>query len=209
MSAASAIVVDDTARYVSRAALKLRHALDYFSYDPAGRCVLDVGASIGGFTQLLLERGARRVFAVDVGHRQLAPELADNPRILVREGLNARELVAGDLDGPVEAITSDVSFISQRLALPAALDLAVPGAFAVILAKPQFEVGRAQIGKNGVVRDEAIAEGAARGLAAWVKDQFGWTIDGLIPSPILGGSGNREFLIGARKRPEAPAVPSS
>ncbi|MGD9740442.1 MAG: TlyA family RNA methyltransferase [Bauldia sp.] len=210
VSERSAIAVDDeTARYVSRAALKLRHALDAFGYDPAGLSILDLGASTGGFTQILLERGALRVFAIDVGHGQLAPQLGNDPRVLARQGLNARDLARSDLDGPVEAIVSDVSFISQRLALPPALGLAVPGAFAVVLAKPQFEVGREHLSKAGVVRDPAIAEAAARDLADWLDRQPGWTVDRLVPSPIAGGSGNREFLIGARKQRAAPAVPSA
>jgi 23S rRNA (cytidine1920-2'-O)/16S rRNA (cytidine1409-2'-O)-methyltransferase len=200
VGAGAAIAIDDPAgRYVSRAALKLVHALDHFGYDPAGRRMLDLGASTGGFTQVLLERGAMEVVAVDVGHDQMAPAVAADPRVRRIDGLNARGLTEADVGGPVSGITSDVSFISQRLVLPPALGLADPGAFAVILAKPQFEVGRAGVGKGGVVKDPNAAMQAARDLADWLGAQAGWVVDGLVPSPILGGDGNQEFLIGARR----------
>ncbi|MEO8667011.1 MAG: TlyA family RNA methyltransferase [Bauldia sp.] len=195
----TAITIDDPAsRYVSRGALKLIAGLDAFSYAPAGRLALDLGASTGGFTQVLLERGAERVVAVDVGHGQLHPRLAGDSRVSLREHLNARDLTAADTGGPVGAIVADVGFISLKLALPPALALAAPEAWAVVLVKPQFEVGREQLGKGGIVRDESLARWVADDIAAWLAAS-GWRVDGLIPSPIAGGDGNREFLIGARR----------
>jgi len=190
---------DPAAAYVSRAALKLVAGLDHFAYPAAGRIALDIGASTGGFTQVLLERGAARVHAIDVGHGQLDPRLAGDPRVHAREGLNARDLVLDDLGERPDALVSDVSFISLRLALPPALDLAAPGAFGIFLVKPQFEVGRAGIGKGGIVRDAAEGVTAAEAIADWLGSVAGWRVDGLIPSPIVGGDGNHEFLLGARK----------
>jgi 23S rRNA (cytidine1920-2'-O)/16S rRNA (cytidine1409-2'-O)-methyltransferase len=192
-------VVDPARSYVSRAALKLAAALDAFGLSPAGRIALDIGASTGGFTQVLLERGARRVHAVDVGHGQLHPLLHADPRVVSREGLNVRDLTAADIAEPVEAIVADVSFISLRLVLPPALALAAPGAWGVFLVKPQFEVGREGVGRGGVVRDPLVAERAANAIAAWLQPDMGWDVVGLVPSPILGGEGNREFLLGARR----------
>jgi 23S rRNA (cytidine1920-2'-O)/16S rRNA (cytidine1409-2'-O)-methyltransferase len=197
---AALALADPAVGYVSRAALKLASALDRFGFDPAGRTVLDLGASTGGFTQVLLERGAARVIAVDVGHGQMAPALAADPRVIVREGLNARGLSAADLAGhSVEAITCDVSFISLKLALPPALRLAAPGAWGVFLVKPQFEVGPERIGKGGLVHDAAAAEAAGRAIADWLAGEPDWQIVGLAPSPIAGGAGNREYLLGARR----------
>jgi 23S rRNA (cytidine1920-2'-O)/16S rRNA (cytidine1409-2'-O)-methyltransferase len=195
------IALDDPAAgYVSRAALKLIAGLDRFGYSPNGRTAVDLGASTGGFTQVLLERGARKVFAVDVGHGQLAADLAADPRVVSREGLNARDLVAGDIDGShVEAIVADVSFISLRLVLPPALALAAPDAWGVFLVKPQFEVGKANIGKGGIVRDSHLAERTAGDIATWLERDLGWRVSGVILSPIAGGDGNREFLIGAER----------
>ena len=194
---------DPAVRYVSRAALKLLHALDHFGYDPAGRLALDIGASTGGFTEVLLERGASRVVAFDVGHGQLDPAIAADPRVTAIEGLNARDLEGRHVGGAPAAIVSDVSFISQRLALPPALGLAAPGCFAVVLVKPQFEVGREGIGKGGLVRDPVAGIAAAEAFAAWFGRQSGWAVDGLIPSPITGGSGAAEFLLGGRRLPQA------
>ncbi|MCB1547202.1 MAG: TlyA family RNA methyltransferase [Hyphomicrobiaceae bacterium] len=194
------LAIDDPAnRYVSRAALKLAAGFDRFGYDPAGRCALDLGASTGGFTQLLLERGARHVTAVDVGHSQLDDTLRDDPRVAALEGLNARDLTSSHLPHPITALVADCSFISLKLALPPALALVEPGAWGLFLVKPQFEVGRDGIGKGGIVRDEAAGEAAAADVHAWLDSQSGWTSDGLTPSPISGGDGNREFLLGARK----------
>jgi 23S rRNA (cytidine1920-2'-O)/16S rRNA (cytidine1409-2'-O)-methyltransferase len=196
----AAIAVNDPAgQYVSRGALKLIAALDAFEFSPAGRVALDIGASTGGFTQVLLARGATRVHAIDVGHGQLDPGLASDPRVRSREGLNARSLTADDLGERVEAVVADVSFISLRLVLPPALALAAEGAWGVFLVKPQFEVGRSNVGKGGIVRDQALADSAAADLAAWLERDVGWRLVALIPSPIAGGDGNREFLVGARR----------
>lgn len=191
---------DPAAAYVSRAALKLIAGLERFGLDPAGRVVLDLGASTGGFTQVLLERGAAKVFAIDVGHGQLADALRGEPRVAVREGLNARSLGSADLGGETpDAVVSDLSFISLRLALPPALDLAEQGAWGLFLVKPQFEVGRAAIGKGGLVRDASAADAAARSVGAWLGKRDGWRVLALEASPIAGGDGNREFLLAARK----------
>jgi 23S rRNA (cytidine1920-2'-O)/16S rRNA (cytidine1409-2'-O)-methyltransferase len=201
VTAQAAITVADPARgYVSRAALKLVAALDGFGLDPAGRTALDVGASTGGFTQVLLERGAGHVVALDVGHGQLHESLRADPRVTVREGLNARDLTAADLGGRrPDMIVSDVSFISLKLALPPALDLAAPGALGVLLVKPQFEAGRAAIGKGGLLRDPADGPRVARDLAGWLGLRPGWRTLGVLPSPIAGGDGNHEFLLAGVK----------
>ncbi len=193
--------VDDPARaYVSRAALKLIAGLDCFGFDPAGCNALDIGASTGGFTQVLLERGAAHVTAIDVGHGQLAALVAADPRVASIEGLNARDLTADDLAGTApDFIVSDVSFISLKLALPPALALAASGARAVLLVKPQFEAGREGIGKGGLLKNPADAERIAADLAAWLDAQPGWRALGFVPSPIEGGDGNREFLLGGIK----------
>ncbi|MBX9452297.1 MAG: TlyA family RNA methyltransferase [Mesorhizobium sp.] len=195
------IAVDDPARaYVSRAALKLVAGLDAFGIDPAGLHALDIGASTGGFTQALLERGAAHVVAVDVGHGQLDPALAADPRVTSLEKLNARDLDASHLGavGP-GLVVSDVSFISLKLALPPALDLAAPGARCVLLVKPQFEAGREAIGKGGLLRDPAMGEQIAHDLEAWLGACSGWRALGFVPSPIEGGDGNREFLLAGVK----------
>ncbi len=190
-------VTDPAAGYVARSALKLVAALDHFGFDPTGRHAVDIGASTGGFTQVLLERGASHVVAIDVGHDQMAPVLAADPRVTSLEGLNVRDVTAARIGTPIEALVSDVSFISQKLALPPALALCAPGAFAVVLAKPQFEVGPAHIGKGGLVRGSTIAAAAVAELADWLGNQPGWHVMGTIASPILGGDGNHESLIGA------------
>jgi 23S rRNA (cytidine1920-2'-O)/16S rRNA (cytidine1409-2'-O)-methyltransferase len=198
VEADAAIAMDDPATgYVSRGALKLIAALDRFGYSPEGRAALDLGASIGGFTQVLLQRGARRVFAVDVGHGQLDAALAKDARVVSREGLNARDLVAGDLGETVDAIVADVSFISLKLVLPPALKLAAADAWGVFLVKPQFEVGRDAVGKGGIVRDPHAGERAAADIAQWLERDLGWRVGGVILSPIEGGDGSREFLVGA------------
>ncbi|MCB1501177.1 MAG: TlyA family RNA methyltransferase [Bauldia sp.] len=194
------IALDDPAgRYVSRAALKLVAGLDAFGYSPAGRVALDIGASTGGFTEVLLERGAARVHAIDVGHGQLHPRIGSDPRVVVREGLNARDLAPSDIGEPLDAVVADVSFISLRLVLPAALALTRPGAWGVFLVKPQFEVGRAHVGKGGIVHDAALARQAADDTAAWLAHAHGWTVDAIVDSPVPGGDGNREFVLGAHR----------
>ncbi len=185
--------------YVSRGGLKLAAALDAFGLDPAGLIALDIGASTGGFTHVLLERGARRVFAVDVGHGQLHPSIVADPRVTSFEGLDARILDLRIIGEPPDAIVADVSFVSLTKALETAVDLAAPGAWLVALIKPQFEVGREAIGKGGVVRDETARTEAAEKVHAWLANQPGWRVLGIIPSPVAGGSGNIEMLIGARR----------
>lgn len=201
VAADASLAVDDPARnYVSRAALKLIAGLDHFRFDPSGLTALDLGASTGGFTQVLLERGASRVFAVDVGHGQLHERVAGDPRVVSIENRNARDLGPDDLGGePIQLIVCDVSFISLTLALPPALALAAPGARAVFLVKPQFEAGREAIGKGGILKDPAEAPRVAERLAAWLDAQPGWRALGLAPSPIEGGDGNREWLLGGEK----------
>jgi 23S rRNA (cytidine1920-2'-O)/16S rRNA (cytidine1409-2'-O)-methyltransferase len=195
------VVVDDPARlYVSRAALKLIAGLDAFKLDPKGATALDIGASTGGFTQVLLERGATHVYAADVGHGQIDEALAGDERVTNLEKLNARELCAEHLGGVVpDFVVSDVSFISLKLALPPALTLARPGAHCVLLVKPQFEAGRAAIGKGGILKDPSMGPQIADDLAAWLETQSGWRSLGIAPSPIEGGDGNNEFLLGGVK----------
>lgn len=190
-------VAEGAAGWVSRGALKLIAALDAFGFDAAGRVALDVGASTGGFTQVLLERGARRVYAVDVGHEQLHPTIAGNPSVVNLSDYDARALDRKLVPEPVEAITADVSFISLTKALPAALALASPGCWLIALVKPQFEAGRAAIGKGGLVRDAADRDRALSDVQGWLAAQIGWRSVGFIPSPVAGGSGNREYLVGA------------
>ena len=200
----SVLLLDDPAgTYVSRAALKLQAALDAFGIDVEGRTALDIGASTGGFTQLLLERGAAHVVAIDVGHGQMHPAIAADPRVTAIEGLNARELAAADLGGRrIDLVVSDVSFISLTLALPPALALAAPGAAGVFLVKPQFEAGREAVGKNGLLKEPDTAPAVAERLRDWLDAQAGWRARGLLPSPIAGGDGNREFLLAGEKDPD-------
>lgn len=197
----AAIDVEDPASaYVSRAALKLLAGLDHFQFEAAGRTALDIGSSTGGFTQVLLERSASHVIAIDVGHGQMDARLSGDPRVTLLEGLNARELSAQHCGGRrVDAIACDVSFISIRLALPPALALAEPGSWAVLLVKPQFEVGRERIGKGGLLRDPDDGPRIAGELHSWLGAQPGWRALGVCPSPIEGGDGNREFLLGGIK----------
>lgn len=198
--ATARVAIDDpTLGYVSRAALKLIAALDHFGYSPEGLTALDVGASTGGFTEVLLERGAQRVYCVDVGHGQLHPRVAGDRRIVNLENTNARALDATLVPEPAGAVTADVSFISLKLALPPALALAGDDAWGIFLVKPQFEVGRAHLGKGGIVRDDAVAHGAVEEIARFIEAEAGWIVDGTIASPLAGGDGNREFLIGARR----------
>jgi 23S rRNA (cytidine1920-2'-O)/16S rRNA (cytidine1409-2'-O)-methyltransferase len=197
----SAIGIDDpAARYVSRAALKLIAGLDHFGLDPHGAHALDIGASTGGFTQVLLERGAAHVTAIDVGHGQLAPSLRNDPDVTVVEGLNARDLTAENLGGKSpDFLVCDVSFISLTLALPPALALAAAGARGVFLVKPQFEAGREAIGKGGILKDPAVGPRIAEKLRAWLDSFPGWRALGFCDSPIAGGDGNREFLLAGIK----------
>ncbi len=194
------ISIDDPAQdYVSRAALKLVAALDHFGLDPRGQHCLDVGASTGGFTEVLLQRGATHVTAIDVGHDQMHPRIADDPRVTNIEGLNARKLMAEDIGEPFSFVVSDVSFISLKLALAPALALAEPGARAALLVKPQFEAGRDAIGKAGLLKDPSSAPAVAAELERWFTEDMGWQSLGLIASPIAGGDGNQEFLLAGIK----------
>jgi 23S rRNA (cytidine1920-2'-O)/16S rRNA (cytidine1409-2'-O)-methyltransferase len=194
------ISVNDAASgYVSRAALKLIHALDHFGIDVAVDLALDLGASTGGFTQVLLERGARRVVAVDVGHGQLSSCLRSDPRVTLLEGLNARDLTPDHLPGRPEIVTCDTSFISLKLTLPRALDLAAPGARLIALVKPQFEAGCEALRRSGGIRDQELHSTVCNDVATWLARQNPWRPLGIVPSPILGGDGNREFLLAAEK----------
>lgn len=183
--------------YVSRGGVKLAAALDAFGFDPAGRHCLDVGASTGGFTQALLERGAARVTAVDVGRGQLHPSLAGDPRVVSREATDARALTAADFETAPQAVVCDASFISLTLILPRVLALAAPGAFLAALVKPQFESQPHEVAK-GVVRDAGVRARAVARVRGCVEDA-GWRVVGVVPSPIQGGDGNVEFLLGGVK----------
>ncbi len=190
-------IVGDDAHYVSRAARKLISALDSFHLDPAGRVALDVGASTGGFSQVLLERGASRVYAVDVGRAQLHESLAADMRVISLEQRDARSLQPADIPEAVGAITVDVSFISLRLVLPHVMNFAAPGAWLVALIKPQFEVGREHIGKGGIVTEAAARDRAVCAIRELVDAQPGWRTRDPVPSPLTGQSGNQEYLLGA------------
>jgi 23S rRNA (cytidine1920-2'-O)/16S rRNA (cytidine1409-2'-O)-methyltransferase len=194
---ASLSVDAEASPFVSRGGVKLAAALDAFRLDPKGLIALDIGASTGGFTEVLLERGAARVYAVDVGHGQLHAKLREDPRVVALEATDARSLDAGTVEGQVGAIVADVSFISLTKALPAALKLAAPGAWLVALVKPQFEVGREGVGKGGIVRDAKARARAVAEVRAFIDATPGWKVFAEMLSPIPGGSGNEEVLIGA------------
>jgi 23S rRNA (cytidine1920-2'-O)/16S rRNA (cytidine1409-2'-O)-methyltransferase len=183
--------------YVSRGGLKLAAALDHFGFDPKAKVCLDVGASTGGFTQVLLERGAAKVYAVDVGHGQLHESLRARPEVVSLEETDIRALSPARLAEQPDLITVDVSFISLKQVLPAALRLAKRPAQLVALIKPQFEAGRAHV-KKGIVRDDAVRAAVCADIAAFVAS-LGWRALGVIPSPIAGGDGNAEFLLGAAR----------
>ena len=185
--------------WVSRGGVKLAHALDHFEIDPNGWVALDIGASTGGFTDVLLTRGARRVYAVDVGHGQLAWKLRQDPRVVVCERENARALSRERIAELVDLVVCDASFIGLATVLPAPLALAGERSALVALVKPQFEAGRALVGKGGVVRDPAVHREVCERTAAWVAAQPGWMVIGVAESPILGPEGNREFLLYARR----------
>ena len=189
------ITISDAANpWVSRAALKLLHALEEFDLTPKG-IALDVGASTGGFTEVLLARGAEQVFALDVGHGQLHPRIAADSRVVSLEGVNARAIPSGTVP-LVDWIVADVSFISLVKVLPCALALARPGAVLVALIKPQFEAGREHVGRGGIVRDPVVHDRVRARIRNWLENQ-GWQVTGEAPSPIEGSDGNREFLIAA------------
>lgn len=184
--------------WVSRGGIKLDHALAHFGFDVTGAVAMDVGSSTGGFTDVLLSRGAARVYAVDVGTNQLAWKLRQDPRVVVHEQTNARNLDSSIIPEPLDVIVCDSSFISLSKVLGAALKLAKPGAKLVALIKPQFEAGRDEVGKGGVVRDPAVHQRVCAESAQWVQSQ-GWAVIGITESPIRGPEGNVEFLVGAVK----------
>jgi 23S rRNA (cytidine1920-2'-O)/16S rRNA (cytidine1409-2'-O)-methyltransferase len=185
--------------WVSRGGLKLAHALDHFAIDPTGGIWLDVGASTGGFTDVLLARGAAKVYAVDVGHGQFAWKLRQDPRVVVLERTNARHLSRQQIPDPLDGIVCDASFIGLEVVLPAPLALAAPTARLIALIKPQFEVGPAEVGKGGIVRDPELHRDVCTRIADWLGRQPGWTVIGVTESPITGADGNREFLIAAKR----------
>lgn len=182
--------------WVSRGGIKLAHALEHFGWDVAGQVALDVGSSTGGFTDVLLQRGAAKVFAIDVGTNQLAWKLRQDPRVIVHEQTNARYLTAEIVTEPTDLIVCDASFIALAKVLDKALDFARKGGRLVALIKPQFEAERPEIGKGGVVRDPAVHQRVCDAAVAWVESR-GWRVDGLIESPITGPEGNIEFLLAA------------
>ena len=184
--------------WVSRGGVKLAHGLDHFGFDVTGAVALDVGSSTGGFTDVLLTRGAAKVYAVDVGTNQLAWKLRQDPRVIVHEQTNARSLDSSVVPEPIDIVTCDASFISLSKVLEAALKLARPGAKLLALVKPQFEAGREEVGKGGVVRDPAVHERVCNEAKDWVESQC-WSVVGLTTSPITGPEGNVEFLLGAIK----------
>ena len=187
--------------WASRGGLKLDHALTHFGLSAAGRVCLDVGASTGGFTSVLLARDAPKVWAVDVGHGQLAWSVRSHPRVMVLERCNARYLTAAQVPDPIEALVCDASFIGLQTVLPAPLALCAPGAWAVALIKPQFEAGPGQVGARGVVRDPAVHQAVCQRIVAWWGALPGWTVLGVERSPITGPEGNVEFLVGAALAP--------
>lgn len=184
--------------WVSRGGMKLDHALSEFNIDVTGLVAIDVGASTGGFTDVLLSRGAAKVFAVDVGHGQLAWKLRSDPRVVVMEKTNARYLSTEMIADAIDVVVCDASFIGLEVVLPAALALVRPGGQLVTLIKPQFEVGKEQVGKGGVVRDEALHTQVCERVAAWIG-ALGWQVHGLTTSPITGPAGNKEFLLWAQR----------
>ena len=185
--------------WVSRGGVKFAFALDHFAIDPTGAVALDIGASTGGFTDVLLAKGASRVHAVDVGRGQLAWKLRQDPRVVVHEGINARYLSRAEIPEPIDLIVCDASFISLATVLPAPLALAAERAQLVALVKPQFEAGPKEVGKGGVVRDPEIHRAVCERIAAWIGAQPGWHVVGIAESPIRGPAGNREFLLYARR----------
>jgi 23S rRNA (cytidine1920-2'-O)/16S rRNA (cytidine1409-2'-O)-methyltransferase len=185
--------------WVSRGGVKLARGLQHFALSPAGRTCLDIGASTGGFTDVLLQHGAKHVYAVDVGHGQLAWKLRTDPRVTVFEKTNARYLTSQLIRPPINALVCDASFIGLQTILPAALGLCSGGAFAIALIKPQFEAGPEHVGKGGVVRDAAVHEAVCARIATWWSALAGWNVLGITESPITGPEGNREFLIAAVK----------
>jgi 23S rRNA (cytidine1920-2'-O)/16S rRNA (cytidine1409-2'-O)-methyltransferase len=185
--------------WVSRGGLKLAKAIESFPISPAGKVAIDVGASTGGFTDVLIQTGAAKVYAVDVGQGQLAWKLRQDPRVVVLEKTNARHLTADQIPEPVDLVVCDASFIGLETVLPAALSLTKPQAWLAALIKPQFEVGKGRVGKGGVVREPELHKEVCDRIEAWVGSLPGWTVRGIVESPIKGPEGNIEFLIAAEK----------
>jgi len=185
--------------WVSRGGLKLAKAIESFPIDPAGKTAIDVGASTGGFTDVLLHFGAAKVYAVDVGQGQLAWKLRQDPRVVVLEKTNARHLTAEQIPDPIDLVVCDASFIGLETVLPSALALTKPHAWLAALIKPQFEVGKGRVGKGGVVREPELHQEVCDRIEAWVNVQPGWQVRGIVESPIKGPEGNIEFLIAAEK----------
>ena len=185
--------------YVSRGGLKLEKALDHFAIPVAGRFALDVGSSTGGFTDCLLQRGATRVYAVDVGTNQLAWKLRSDARVVSMEKTNMRGVTRAQIPEPIDLVVCDASFIGLATVLPAALALAGPGAHLVALIKPQFEVGKGRVGKGGIVREPELHKEVVDTVSAWLASQPGWTVLGVTDSPITGADGNTEFLMTGKR----------
>jgi len=184
--------------WASRGGVKLAHGLKHFGVAAKGRVCLDVGASTGGFTDVLLSEGAAKVYAVDVGRGQLAWKLQTDPRVVMLDDTNARHLSREQVPEAIDLITCDASFIGLATVLPAALSLAAPGAELVALIKPQFEVGKGRVGKGGIVRDPALHLEVCERIQRWLEGDMGWQVSGVTESPVAGADGNKEFLIAAR-----------
>ncbi len=185
--------------WVSRGGLKLAKAIEHFTIDVSGQSIIDVGASTGGFTDVLLHHGAAKVYAVDVGHGQLDWKLREDARVVVLEKTNARNLTQEQIPDAIDGVVCDASFISLKTVLPAALALAKDDAWLCALIKPQFEAGREQVGKGGVVRDAAVHQAVCDDIQTWIDGLPGWQVRGVEPSPITGPKGNVEFLLYARR----------
>ena len=206
VSKPSAIVSDDIpieligngSNYVSRGALKLKAAINHFAINPENAVALDLGSSTGGFSQVLLEYGASKVYSIYIGHNQLHHSLKGNPAIISLEGQDIRKLTRDLIPDQIDIITSDLSFISQTQALLPALTYAKPDDFLISLIKPQFEVGRDGVGKGGIVRYESTRQAAIEKVTNWISTQTGWDVLEVIPSPIKGQGGNQEYLLGAK-----------
>lgn len=195
LETAEITIAEEAPDFVSRAGTKLKHALKEFEIDCTGKAILDLGASTGGFTQVLLQHEAAHIYAVDVGHDQLHPDLKNNERVTSMEGQDAREITKDKLNHPINAITVDVSFISLMKLLEHPLTLVEPGGWVIALIKPQFEVGKKALGKKGIVKDQAAIKEVIDTITKWFETQPSWHVIGLIPSPITGQTGNQEFLI--------------
>ena len=202
LETAEIIVANEAPEFVSRAGVKLAHGLKHFEMECNGKVVLDLGASTGGFTQVLLEQGAAHIYAVDVGHDQLHPDLKQDVRVTSMEGQDARTVTKENFSHPINAITVDVSFISLMKLLEEPLKLIEPGGWVIALIKPQFEVGKKALGKKGVVKDKAAIEQVLKTVTTWFEEQPAWHVIGITPSPITGQTGNQEFLICVGKEDE-------